>query len=120
MVRGDADLLMEAVANLVDNAIKFTGSGGHVLLSVSDGTIAVADDGIGLSDRDRRSVMQRFYRADRSRHVPGNGLGLSLVAAIADLHEAELRIEANGKGSRFSLVFGTAGPGSVLSPAPAG
>ncbi len=107
VVRGDPDLLMEAVANLLDNAIKFTGAGGHVLVSVRDGLISVADDGIGLSEIDRAEVLKRFYRADRSRHVPGNGLGLSLVAAIADLHQAEVVIEPNGCGSRFSLRFGT-------------
>ena len=105
-VRGDADLLMEAVANLLDNAIKFTEPGGRVGVTVTDDLLSVADDGIGLSDADRGSVLKRFYRADRSRHVPGNGLGLSLVAAIADLHEATIVIEPNGKGSRFSLRFG--------------
>ncbi len=105
-VRGDPDLLMEAVANLLDNALKFTPPGGHVTVTVRDGLLTVADDGIGLSEADRGSVLKRFYRADRSRHVPGNGLGLSLVAAIAALHDTEVLVESAGRGSRFSLRFG--------------
>ncbi len=101
----DRDLVMEAVANLIDNAIKFTPEGGHVRVEVVGGTVAVVDDGIGLSEEERLSATKRFYRADRSRHVPGSGLGLSLVAAIADLHGATLEVESEGRGSRFGLVF---------------
>ena len=104
-VRGDPDLLMEAVVNLLDNAIKFTEPGGHVAVTAADRLIVVEDDGVGLSEVDRGSVLKRFYRADRSRHIPGNGLGLSLVAAIADLHGAEVMIDARARGSRFSLRF---------------
>ncbi len=109
VVVGDADLLMEAVANLVDNAIKFTEAGGHVTIGVGrrgeGALLTVDDDGIGVAPDARGLIAKRFYRADRSRHVQGNGLGLSLVAAIASLHAAELLIEANGRGSRFGLLF---------------
>lgn len=104
-VECDRDLVMEAVANLVDNAVKFTPEGGHVRVEVAAAAVTVIDDGIGLSDEERQSVTKRFYRADRSRHVPGSGLGLSLVAAIAELHGAVLEVESHGRGSRFSLVF---------------
>ncbi len=101
----DRDLVMEAVANLIDNAIKFTPDGGHVRVEVAGATVAVVDDGIGLSEAERLQATKRFYRADRSRHVPGSGLGLSLVAAIVDLHGAVLGVESDGAGSRFSVVF---------------
>ena len=101
----DRDLVMEAVANLVDNAIKFTPGGGHVLVEVAGPVVAVVDDGIGLSEEERLQATKRFYRADRSRHVPGSGLGLSLVAAIVDLHGAALEVTSEGRGSRFSMVF---------------
>ena len=111
-VQGDRDLLMEAVANLVDNAVKFTGAGGHVEAVVGRASgcafLAVADDGIGLAEADRASVTKRFYRADRSRHVPGSGLGLSLVAAIAALHDASVTVTPLEPGVRFGLVFGAA------------
>lgn len=104
-IEADRDLLMEAVANLLDNAIKFTPAGGHVTVAIEPRTISVTDDGIGMSDEERGAVTKRFYRADRSRHVPGSGLGLSLVAAIADLHAATLEIRSGPTGSRFALVF---------------
>ncbi len=113
-VEGDRDLLMEAVANLLDNAVKFTQGGGHVDIVVGRSagmpSIAVADDGIGLSEQDRVSVLKRFYRADRSRHIPGSGLGLSLVAAIADLHGAEIGVEPLAPGVRIHLRFDLSAP----------
>ncbi len=108
-VEGDRDLLMEAVTNLIDNAVKFTPPGGHVATVVGDRFIAVTDDGIGLSETDRASVLKRFYRADRSRHLPGSGLGLSLVAAIADLHRAAIHIEPQHPGVRITVEFGRHG-----------
>ncbi len=105
VIECDRDLLMEAVANLVDNAIKFTPAGGHVRVEVEGRAVAVVDDGIGLQAEERLAVTKRFFRADRSRNVPGTGLGLSLVAAIADLHGARLQVESEGRGSLFRLLF---------------
>ena len=100
-VRGDPDLLFEAVANLLDNAVKFTPPGGTVKLSLDeDGEIAVADTGPGLPDGFKTAIFQRFTRGDRARHFPGNGLGLSLVAAVARLHGFTLSFDENWPGCR--------------------
>jgi signal transduction histidine kinase len=89
-VHGDRDLLFEAVANLVDNAVKFTPEGGRVELALlrHDGetVIRVSDTGPGISEMERGAVTKRFYRSDKSRRTVGLGLGLSLVAAIVKLH----------------------------------
>ncbi len=112
---GDRDLLFEAVANLLDNAIKFTPRHGKVLLSLSErsgqAVIVVADDGPGIAAADRQRVLQRFYRAERSRQREGVGLGLSLVAAITTLHGFQLLIADNHPGCRIELVCpGLTGP----------
>ncbi|WP_227003236.1 sensor histidine kinase [Kozakia baliensis] len=95
-VFGDRDLLIEVFANLIDNALKFTQEGGRVLLQAwtkPDGIVLrVADTGIGIAPHEREAVLGRFYRSDKSRHVPGSGLGLSLVMAILRLHGANLSI----------------------------
>ena len=97
-VRGDRDLLFEAVANLVDNAVKFTPEGGRVELALlhQDGetVIRVSDTGPGIPEIEREAVTQRFYRSDKSRNTKGLGLGLSMVAAIIKLHSFRLRISA--------------------------
>jgi signal transduction histidine kinase len=89
-VYGDRDLLVEAVANLVDNAIKFTPAGGRVeigLMRGDDETIVrVKDTGSGISEHERDAVLRRFYRSDKTGHTSGLGLGLNLVAAIVKLH----------------------------------
>ena len=101
-LRGDRDLLIEAVANLVDNAIKFTPEGGKVdieLLRVKNQTIVrVADTGCGISEQDREAVLRRFYRSDKIRNTPGVGLGLNLVAAIVKLHGFRLAIHSGPAG----------------------
>lgn len=94
---GDMDLLNEVLANLVDNAIKFTPAPGTVRLSAGQGAdgstwLRVSDTGIGIAEDERKAVMGRFYRSDKSRHVPGSGLGLSLVSAILRLHGASVEI----------------------------
>jgi signal transduction histidine kinase len=95
-VFGDRDLLIEAIANLVDNAIKFTPAGGRVeieLMRDDDETIVrVKDTGCGISEHERDAVLRRFYRSDRTKHTSGLGLGLNLVAAIVKLHEFRFTI----------------------------
>jgi len=95
-VRGDRDLLFEAVANLVDNAVKFTPEGGRVELALlhqdGEAVIRVSDTGPGIPDIEREAVTQRFYRSDKSRNIKGLGLGLSMVAAIIKLHSFRFRI----------------------------
>ncbi|TWF58699.1 sensor histidine kinase [Neorhizobium alkalisoli] len=97
IVRGDRDLLFETIANLVDNAVKFTPPGGSVDLLLSstetERLFRISDTGPGVADNERDLLVQRFYRSDRSRHTKGIGLGLTLVAAIVRLH-----------GFRFDIV----------------
>ncbi|MDB5360721.1 MAG: two-component sensor histidine kinase [Rhodospirillales bacterium] len=114
-VMGDRDLLMEAVANLIDNAIKFTPEGGMVRISLTSErqmpVIRVADSGPGIPPDEREEVSKRFYRADKSRHIDGYGLGLSLVAAIVNLHGFRLRIGDNAPGATFDLICDNREPG---------
>jgi signal transduction histidine kinase len=106
-VHGDRDLLFEAVANLVDNAIKFTPKGGQVdinlLLREGEAVIRVKDTGPGIPDIEREAVIRRFYRSDKSRRTEGLGLGLSLVAAIVKLHGFQFAIAA-GPGCTVEIV----------------
>lgn len=106
-VWGDKDLLFEAVANLVDNAIKFTPAGGKVGLDLLRGdketVVRVTDTGSGISEQEREAVLRRFYRSDKMRNTPGVGLGLSLVAAIIKLHGFRLVIRP-GPGARIEIV----------------
>jgi signal transduction histidine kinase len=96
VMRGDPNLLFEAVGNLVDNALKFTPRGGSVTLCsfARDGMVGleVTDTGPGIPREEREAVLRRFYRAETSRHTPGSGLGLALVAAVARLHGMDLTI----------------------------
>ena len=106
-VRGDRDLLMEAVANLVDNAIKFTPEGGRIDLELlregNQTVVRVTDTGGGIPEREREAVLRRFYRSDKIRSTPGVGLGLNLVAAIVKLHGFRLVIRS-GPGARVEIV----------------
>jgi signal transduction histidine kinase len=106
-VRGDRDLLFEAVANLVDNAVKFTPKGGHVELALhhrnGQTQIQVKDTGPGIPEIEREAVTKRFYRSDKSRGTEGFGLGLSLVAAIVKLHGFQFAIAA-GPGCTVEIV----------------
>jgi signal transduction histidine kinase len=106
-VHGDRDLLFEAVTNLVDNAVKFTPTGGRVELALlhyeGESVIQVRDTGPGISEIEREAVTQRFYRSDKSRDIKGLGLGLSMVAAIIKLHSFRLRISA-GPGCTAEIV----------------
>jgi signal transduction histidine kinase len=109
LVTGDRDLLFDAVANLVDNAIKHGRAAGRVSVEVAPNhggaVISVADDGPGIPPDEFQHVFKRFYRLERSRCTPGNGLGLSLVAAVARLHGARIEMQDNAPGLRFRLQF---------------
>ena len=124
LVTGDRDLLFDATANLVDNAIKHGREAGHVRVQVTDGAdgaaITVADDGPGIPEHEVPHVFKRFYRLERSRRTPGNGLGLSLVAAVARLHGARIEMVDNAPGLRFRLQFPVAGEAGAAAREPTG
>ncbi len=107
-VDGDRDLLMEAIANLLDNAIKFTPPGGTVGLQVAareEGpVVSVFDTGPGIPPEERAAVMKRFYRIDKSRNVKGSGLGLSIVLAIVKLHDFSITVSAAQPGCCFEML----------------
>jgi signal transduction histidine kinase len=118
-MRGDPNLLFEAVCNLVDNALKFAPIGGSVRLHSfsQDGMVGleVVDSGPGIPLAERAAVLRRFYRAETSRHTPGSGLGLALVAAVARLHGMDLTISDAKPGCQITLarrerLDGSAGP----------
>ena len=108
-VTGDRDLLFDAVANLIDNAIKHGRDAGQVAVEVGYNNgfavISIADDGPGIPAGESQQVFKRFYRLERSRRTPGNGLGLSLVLAVARLHGARIELADNAPGLRFTLLF---------------
>jgi signal transduction histidine kinase len=108
-VRGNGNLLSQALANLVDNAIKYTPSGGKVTIAAEQNgkgaIVTVADNGPGIPEDDRPRAIERFVRLEASRHSPGTGLGLSLVAAVARLHEARLELSDNHPGLKASMIF---------------
>jgi signal transduction histidine kinase len=106
-VRGDRDLLFEAVANLVDNALKFTPEGGSVEIALARGdketVVRMSDTGPGVGQQETEAVLRRFYRSDKIRNTPGVGLGLNLVSAIVKLHDFRLLIHP-GPGGRVEIV----------------
>jgi signal transduction histidine kinase len=109
-VCGDRDLLVEAVANLVDNAVKFTPAGGQVELGLFRGNgeniVRIKDTGSGISEHERDAVLRRFYRSDKMKHISGLGLGLNLVNAIVKLH-----------GFRFTIIPGSGCVVEIACPA---
>jgi signal transduction histidine kinase len=108
-IRGQPQLLAQAIANLLDNAIKHTPAGGRIRVTIGehDGGIdlTVADTGTGIPEADRQRVLERFVRLEESRSTPGAGLGLSLVAAVAKLHDATVRLDDNDPGLEISIRF---------------
>jgi signal transduction histidine kinase len=107
---GAVDRLQRVVANLLDNAIKYTPAGGKVVLAAK-GTpaqvlVSVIDSGVGIKPEDLPRIFTRFYRGDRSRSTPGNGLGLSLAYAIVRAHGGDIRVTSSpDQGSTFSVLL---------------
>jgi signal transduction histidine kinase len=108
-VTGDRDLLFDALANVLDNAIKHGREAGLVRVTIGAAEpgpfVAVADNGPGIPADERDRVFKRFYRLERGRRTPGNGLGLSLVAAVARLHGARIELRDNAPGLEFRIWF---------------
>jgi len=120
-VRGNRELVGQALANLVDNAIKYAEPNGKVngepteivVRADNDGErimLSVADRGPGIPEADRGRVVERFVRLEQSRSKPGSGLGLSLASAVARLHGGELKLEDNHPGLRSTIALPRAGP----------
>ena len=108
-IKGDRDLLFQAIINLLDNAIKYSPQAGRILMQLNEydshPVLLIADNGPGIPVEERSKVVQRFYRMDRSRSQHGSGLGLSLVAAVATMHNAELAFADNHPGLVAELHF---------------
>jgi len=121
-LRGNRELVSQALANLVDNAIKYAGpeinkiNGAPAEIVVKAGvdgeriTLTVADHGPGIAESDRGRVIERFVRLEQSRSQPGSGLGLSLAAAVARLHGGELKLEDNHPGLKTIIALPRTGP----------
>jgi signal transduction histidine kinase len=120
-VRGNRELVSQALANLIDNAIKYAGpdskaNGAHAEIMVKAGddgeriALSVADRGPGIPEADRGRVVERFVRLEQSRSERGSGLGLSLASAVARLHGGELKLEDNHPGLRSTITLPRAGP----------
>ncbi len=108
-VLGDQQLITQMVANVVENALRHCPAMAHIevsLLSLSDHTaFTVSDNGPGIPEKDREKVFRRFYRVEKSRTTSGNGLGFSLVKAIADLHSAKVTLSDNHPGLNVTVLF---------------
>jgi heavy metal sensor kinase len=122
---GDRRMLQRMLANLLDNAIKYTPAGGRVrveLTAAENGAaaIAVEDNGPGIAPEDRPHILERFYRGDPSRSQPGSGLGMSFARAVARAHGGEIDVGpgAGGGGSRFTVRLPPRPPGGAEGPSP--
>ena len=113
-IDGDAELLTQLCANLVENAIRHCPSGAHIVVAAEMSgarlMLTCSDDGPGIPETERGKVFQRLYRIDKSRTTPGNGLGLSLVKAIAELHGAEVALSDNAPGLLVTIDFPVVAP----------
>lgn len=111
-LQGNAPLLMQLMVNLLDNAVKFCPPGSSITLEAGqEGAavfLAVSDTGPGVAPEHLEDILKPFFRADKSRHTAGSGLGLSLVRAIASLHGGHLRVENLNPGLRVQVTFGPA------------
>lgn len=104
-VEGDSGALERAVANLLDNAVKWSPPGGTVTVRLSDGALTVDDEGQGIAADDLPHVFERFYRSDESRSMPGSGLGLAIVRQVAERHGGSVTAGSSPSGgARLSLV----------------
>lgn len=107
---GDRDLLFQAYANLLDNALKYTPENGDVSVTMKYNKqrkilVEISDSGIGISEEERNKIFDRFYRSEQSRNSPGTGLGLSLVHAVITLHDGVINVETTQPGLKIITTF---------------
>jgi signal transduction histidine kinase len=111
MVNGDRSRLQRVVANLLDNAVKYSPRGGTVTLSVKldagNARVEISDTGIGIDENDIPHIFERFYRGDKSRSTAGSGLGLSLALAIIRAHGGDITVKSSSHGSTFAFFLPT-------------
>ena len=104
---GDRDLLFQALSNILDNAIKYTPALGSIHIELTPQAdqieLSISDSGPGIPEAEQEKVLERFYRLELNRASPGNGLGLSLVAAITNLHQGQIHLTDNHPGLRITL-----------------
>ncbi len=117
IVRGDRELLTQLFVNLIENALHHTQRGAKIKVTLNlaaqdDATVEIADNGPGIPAPERVNVFKRFYRLESSRTTPGNGLGLSLAAAIAELHGANIVLDDNAPGLKVVMRFKSIRPSS--------
>ncbi len=109
ITKADRDLLFQALANILDNAVKYTPAGGEITLSARSLNdcleINISDSGIGVPETELPKLMQRFYRVEQSRNLQGNGLGLSLVSAVLTLHQGSIHFTNNNPGLKVKLIL---------------
>jgi signal transduction histidine kinase len=111
-VDGDPELLTQMLVNLVENAMRHAGPKAHIRVSIAQSpvrSLSVIDDGPGIPAADRERLFDRFYRLERSRSTPGSGLGLSLAAAVAKLHGADIQLLDAHPGLEARVTF----PGDI-------
>jgi signal transduction histidine kinase len=107
-VRGDRSLLQQVLANLIENAIRHCPAGSRITVALDASgpvVLTVADNGPGIPEGEREKVLRRLYRLERSRTTEGSGLGLSLVAAVCDLHGANLELGDAAPGLTVTITF---------------
>jgi signal transduction histidine kinase len=109
VVSGEKGLLGQVLANLIENALRHTPAGSSIKVAVSTKAdkvcLEVSDTGPGVPANERQNVLRRLYRLETSRTTPGNGLGLSLAAAIVDMHDGEIELSDNEPGLRVAMTF---------------
>lgn len=109
IIYADRNLIFQMIANLVDNGIKYSKENSLINIDLQNSkefiTFSIADQGVGVKENELDKIFDRFYRTEQCRSTPGNGLGLSLVKAIVDLHSAKINVENNNPGLKISVSF---------------
>ena len=119
---GDRDLMFQAVANLIENAIKYTPERGNIHISLiqlnTEALITIADNGPGIPESEKENVFRRFYRLDQSRSSSGNGLGLSMVSAVVSMHNGSIELQNNHPGLKIVITLPLTAQPQTSAPMP--